>query len=77
MFIENFLILSSIIERTTKIKKYKWNIKFWMLCDATLKYCINFYCYRDVKLKINNKIKWEKFDYNIINIVINLSWQNN
>jgi hypothetical protein len=28
---------------------HKWGIKFWMLCDSEVNYCLAFYCYRGAK----------------------------
>lgn len=34
-------------------KHHKWGIKFWMLCDSVVNYCLGFFCYRGAKSNID------------------------
>lgn len=37
---------SALTQYLLNKKHHKWGIKFWMLCDSVIYYCLEFYCYR-------------------------------
>jgi hypothetical protein len=42
---------SQLLQYLPNKHHHKWGIKFWMLCDSVVNYCLAFYCYRGAKNK--------------------------
>ena len=56
---------SSITRQHLPNDKDQWDIKFWMLCDASSKYCLHLYCYRSAKTD-NTKSQKRELGHDII-----------
>lgn len=46
---------SQLLQYLPSKHHHKWGIKFWMLCDSVVNYCLAFYCYRGAKNKKDKK----------------------
>ncbi|CAD1480998.1 unnamed protein product, partial [Heterotrigona itama] len=58
---------SSINRQHLPNNKDQWDIKFWILCDASSKYCLRFYWYRSAQAKTDNtKSQKHKLGHDIV-----------